>query len=430
MDEVNESPDSLETNPEPPARTASQELNAKTTKGNARNNEVLNSASRELDQEVTKNTVLNNTSQELTSRINKVNTPHSLSRFSSNQLDFTATKDTFLSPGTENIPVTNQVSSSDNATLRTNVQSPQCPFKTMKTESPAQTQESHKTTQDNILSQTLVKDLRNNNETYVVKSSDVRQGIPEFSSNQDKTNINSLNKIEVVRAESQACVTSSKSHTYRVRRKPNRFVDKERRDNCELEQQSQSEQPCGTPSSQTSNGMSNHYRVKRSKRIRPNQNHETPASTQKPNVHSAQNGQTLSSCPEPIVHPILNGATARPVKHLIQNGHTQTSETSVVHLIQNGQTKPIVHLIQSSRHLALTPLTSNTEVVRPLTSVEMVRNSMEYFDSIETVTSSGSVLHSAAGSSMNSNRLRRESLAECDSLDQSHPDISDSEDLV
>lgn len=95
---------------------------------------------------------------------------------------------------------------------------------------------------------------------------------------------------------------------------------------------------------------------------------------------------------------------------------------------KGASTEPCGHdVIESATHVRQ----PNGQILATPPIAPESRNSIEYFDSIETSTSaSGSVFYSAPGSSMNSNRPPRESLAECDSLDQSQPDISDSGDLV
>lgn len=200
-----------------------------------------------------------------------------------------------------------------------------------------------KTRQDKFLStetQALVKQIQNNSDTYVVKTSEVRQGIPEFTPEQNQM------------------PSSVKSHTYRVR-KPNRFVEIGHRDDDE------------TLGKQKGHEMFIEERIKSSRQIQRNA----------------------------TIHP--------------QNSKIQSKPKSPPKLM---------HPIENCHNLATVPVLS----INKTDSTEVGLNSVEYFDSIETMTSaSGSVLYS-----MNSNRLVKETIAEYDSIDQSHPDISDSEDLV
>lgn len=208
-----------------------------------------------------------------------------------------------------------------------------------------------RTRQDKFLStetQALVKQIQNNGKTYVVKTSELRQGIPEFAPAQNEV------------------PSSIKSHTYRVR-KPNRFVDINRQEKCE------------TSSKHEANENFIQDQVKSSRRIQRNQ--------------------------------------------------TIVPQNSQIDAKQNPAPRQI-HSNENSHNLATTSI-SNVSTLNTTVSAEVGQNSIQYFDSIETTTSaSGSVFYSAPGSSMSSNRPVRESLAECDSLDQSQPDISDSEDLV
>uniref|UniRef100_A0A8D8V7I4 Uncharacterized protein n=1 Tax=Cacopsylla melanoneura TaxID=428564 RepID=A0A8D8V7I4_9HEMI len=114
---------------------------------------------------------------------------------------------------------------------------------------------------------------------------------------------------------------------------------------------------------------------------------------------------------------------------LNESAHTESNRIESVRNVQQRQNMPPIQNSETRTKSQQSPILANPSATNHTT--EHVRHSIEYFDSIETTTSaSGSVFYSAPGSSMNSNRPVRESLAECDSLDQSQPDISDSEDLV
>ncbi|KAL1458909.1 hypothetical protein WDU94_010934 [Cyamophila willieti] len=120
------------------------------------------------------------------------------------------------------------------------------------------------------------------------------------------------------------------------------------------------------------------------------------------------------------------GHTSKRDSH--ESVYTENNRIEGVRNVQQRQSIPIQKLQNSQNN----PILANSSTRNHTIALsDDVRHSIEYFDSIETTTSaSGSVFFSAPGSSMNSNRPVRESMAECDSLDQSQPDISDSEDLV
>lgn len=141
---------------------------------------------------------------------------------------------------------------------------------------------------------------------------------------------------------------------------------------------------------------------------------------------------------EPPVQHASNDISHVVVHHRIESSRQtqQKSHNTYTNASNNSQNvyKNVCHNSQNVYQDTQNVCDSSQILPGPLNGppvTDNVRNSIEYFDSIETSTSaSGSVFYSAPGSSMNSNRPHREAMAECDSLDQSQPDISDSEDLV